>query len=261
MNILVCLKMVSRATYTDMLCADDASDDRLSGGAIEINPADAYALETALKLKDRYGAYVTVLSMSPMLAEPMLRRALAMGADEAVLVCDRIFAGSDTIATAKTLSAALKALPRQDMIFCGSKAIDSETGHIGAQLAALNELRYMGDVLAVNELRGGRLCVKHAGKHGAEEYSLVLPAVFSIINGTGMIRSPTIFGLRSSAKREIRIMTGDTLHLTAEQAGKNASGTETVRIDRLSFAHRHGAYTDDVHDGAAGLAEMLECAK
>ena len=68
MNILVCLKMVSRATYTDMLCSDDASDDRLSGGAIEINPADAYALETALKLKDRYGAYVTVLSMSPMLA-------------------------------------------------------------------------------------------------------------------------------------------------------------------------------------------------
>ena len=196
-----------------------------------------------------------------MLAVPMLRSALAMGADEAVLVCDRIFAGSDTIATAKTLSAALKALPRQDMIFCGSKAIDSETGHIGAQLAALNELRYMGDVLAVNELRDGRLCVKHAGKHGAEEYSLVLPAVFSIINGTGMIRSPTIFGLRSSAKREIRIMTGDTLHLTAEQAGKNASGTETVRIDRLSFAHRHGAYTDDVHDGAARLAEMLECAK
>ena len=139
MNILVCLKMVSRATYTDMLCSDDASDDRLSGGAIGINPADAYALETALKLKDRYGAYVTVLSMSPMLAEPMLRSALAMGADEAVLVCDRIFAGSDTIATAKTLSAALKALPRQDMIFCGSKAIDSETGHIGAQLAALND--------------------------------------------------------------------------------------------------------------------------
>lgn len=93
MNILVCLKMVSRATYTDMLCSDDASDDRLSGGAIEINPADAYALETALKLKDRYGAYVTVLSMSPMLAEPMLRSALAMAADEAVLVCDRIFAG------------------------------------------------------------------------------------------------------------------------------------------------------------------------
>lgn len=145
-----------------------------------------------------------------MLAEPMLRSALAMGADEAVLVCDRIFAGSDTIATAKTLSAALKALPRQDMIFCGSKAIDSETGHIGAQLAALNELRYMGDVLAVNELRDGRLCVKHAGKHGAEEYSLVLPAVFSIINGYR--NDPQPHHLRLAQQRKARDTDHDRRH-------------------------------------------------
>lgn len=261
MNILVCLKMVSRTTYTDALNPEDASGDRLSTGTIEINPADLYALETALRMKDRYGAYVTVLTMSPMSAEPILRNALAMGSDEAVLVCDRIFAGSDTLATAKTLSTAIRALPPQDMIFCGSKAIDSETGHIGAQLAALNELAYMSNVLAVSGVEEGAVGIRRAGKCGMEEYSLMLPAVLSVINGTDMIRSPTILGIRRGAKAPIRLMTGETLHLTEADSGKNASGTETIMVENLRFAHRHGAYSASAEEGILRLTEMLESVK
>ena len=125
MNILVCLKMVSQARFTDSL--NDTGADRLSGGQLVINPADAYALELALRLKDKKSdTFITVLTMAPQYAEHILRTALAMGADRAVHICDGAFAGSDTIMTALTISRAIEHIGPQDIILCGKKAIDSE---------------------------------------------------------------------------------------------------------------------------------------
>ena len=93
MNILVCVKIVSQATFSDSL---SDSNDRLSGGKLGINPADAYALELALRIKDKdKGTMVTVLTMAPPYVEKSLRDALAAGADEAVMICDSRAAGSD----------------------------------------------------------------------------------------------------------------------------------------------------------------------
>ena len=256
MNILVCLKMVSRSSYTDSFDTD-APAERLSGGVYDVNPADEYALETALRIKDRYGACVTVLSMSPASAEPMLRKALAMGADQAVLICDRLFAGSDTVATSYVLAAALERLPMQDIVFCGNKAIDSETGHIGPQLAAIRGIPCLSNVVSVEDYRGGELYVKRSGGKGISRYAVKLPAVFTLVNGTGMVRSPTILGLRRSAKAEICRLTGADLGYTPLNAGPKASGTETVRVETMSFAHRLGVIESGEEAGAEKLFDIL----
>lgn len=102
MNIIVCLKIVSQATFSDSLTDND---DRLSGGRLSINPADRYALELALRIKDNDpGTMVTVVTMAPAYAESSLRDAIAAGADRAVIVCDSALAGSDTLITANILA-------------------------------------------------------------------------------------------------------------------------------------------------------------
>ena len=121
MRILVCAKLVSEPLYTDSL--QEQSTSRLSTGKLIMNPADAYGLELALRLRDtRPGSKLTILTLAPRSAENMLHTALAMGADEAVHVCDSCFAGSDTLATAVVLAAAVRAIDFQGLIVCGQKS-------------------------------------------------------------------------------------------------------------------------------------------
>ena len=148
MQIAVLLKLVSQSTFMDSLAEN--VKDRLASGQLVINPADEYALELALRLRDRCnGSKVTVVTMSPACAEQVLYETLAMGADEAVHICDSAFAASDTLVTARILASALKKLPPQDMILCGQRSIDSETGHIGAQLAVYLEKPVITNTLSV----------------------------------------------------------------------------------------------------------------
>ena len=155
MNILVCLKIVSQATFTDSLTDND---DRLSGGKLGINPADAYALELALRIKDNAPeTMVTVVTMAPSYAENALRDAIAAGADRAVLICDSALAGSDTLVTANILAAAINRLGGFDLVLCGRKAIDSET--------MLHKRRRFGRIRRCRS--GSALCLQRNG-YGAQ---------------------------------------------------------------------------------------------
>ena len=249
MNILLCLKPVSRLSFTDVFSADEPAG-RASGGQTELNPADAYALELALRMKDRDPAcHVTVISMAPPTAEPLMREALAMGADEAVLVSDPLFAGADTLATSRILAAAVRTLPFQDLILCGKKAIDAETGHIGPQLACLlgldcwsNILRFSGDGLI------------RAESEGETRYPLPVPALLTVINGAVPPRAPTIAGLRAARTRPIRRLDSGTIPPAD-------SGTETLSVTEQVFAHRHGTAEHDPEKGLDYLYERIMACK
>ena len=102
-----------------------------------INPDDKNALEEALVLKERFGGKVTVVSMGPPQAEEALREAYAMGADDCILLCDRAFAGADTLATSYTLATAVKNIGKFDIVVCGRQAIDGDTAQIGPQVAEI----------------------------------------------------------------------------------------------------------------------------
>lgn len=132
MNIIVCIKQVPDTTEVKL---DPVTGTLIRDGVPSIiNPDDKSGLEAALKLKDEHDAHVTVLTMGPPQADVALREALAMGADEAILLTDRAFAGADTLATSTTLAAAIRKLD-YDLIIAGRQAIDGDTAQVGPQIA------------------------------------------------------------------------------------------------------------------------------
>ena len=132
MKIIVCIKQVPN---TNEIKIDPVTNTLKRDGVPSIiNPDDKTAVEAALQLKEKYGATVTVITMGPGQAEKALREALAMGADEAFLITDRAFAGSDTLATSTIIAAAIKKLGA-DVVFCGRQAIDGDTAQVGPQIA------------------------------------------------------------------------------------------------------------------------------
>lgn len=132
MNIVVCLKQVPDTTAVRI---DPKTGTLVREGVPSIiNPEDKNALEESLVLKDKYGAKVTVISMGPPQAKNALKEALSMGADEAILITDRAFAGADTLATSKALAGALKKID-YDIVFAGRQAIDGDTAQVGPEIA------------------------------------------------------------------------------------------------------------------------------
>ena len=254
MNITVLLKIVSKTHFTDAL---DAPKERLSSGQLAINPADAYALENALRIKDRDpGTVVTVLTMSPPVAEFYLRHALAMGADHAVHICDGSLAGSDTLATAKCLAAAVRLLPPQDLILCGQKAIDSETGHIGPELSVLLDMPCVTNVLLF-EPDGNGLKVQRLQETGLVNLECPAGAVLSVCRGVAMIREPGILDIRQAAKKGIEVLTGDRLGLDPESVGLKGSPTRVIRTRPIGHSGRDGWKSSDASEGAGMIAELL----
>lgn len=254
MNILVCLKIVSQATFSDSI---NDNDDRLSGGKLGINPADAYALELALRTKDKTPeTMVTVVTMAPAYAEGILRDAIAAGADRAVLVCDSSAAGSDTLVTAKILAKTAEKLGGFDLILCGAKAIDSETGHIGPQLAQRLNTAFAPGVTAFSA-EDGRVSIRCTLDGVSAEYAGAIPAILSVVNGTEMVRRPTIMGLRRSKNAVIETLCLADLGIEPGDAGLIGSPTRTAAVETMSFKKGKKCVCTDPKVGAQTLLSIL----
>ncbi len=254
MNILVCIKLIAQAQFTDVI---GDSEERLAGGQLGINPADMYALELALRVKESVGnAIVTAVAMAPDCAEPSLREALAMGADRAVLINDARLAGSDTLATARVLAAAVDVIGKQDLIMCGKKAIDSETGHIGPQLSVLLSMPLATNVVSFS-CDGTDIRFMRAGDCGMSEYSGRLPAVITVCNGVDMIRRPTIAGFRRARDEKVVRLTADDLHIDPATVGAEGSLTRMADIIDVSFRRGKNAVARDPDEGADGIMSLV----
>lgn len=177
MNIVVCLKQVPD---TNEVKIDPKTGTLIREGVPSIiNPDDKNALEEALRLKDNNGAHVTVISMGPPQAEKALREALAMGADEAILVSDRAFAGADTLATSHALAATLRKLD-YDVVFAGRQAIDGDTAQVGPEIAEHLNLAQITYVEKVDVIKGG-LKVRRAWEDGYEDIEVKTPVLLTAI--------------------------------------------------------------------------------
>ena len=184
MKIIVCIKQVPD---TNEVRIDQDKGTLIREGVPSIiNPEDKNGLEAAVKLKEKFGGEVIVISMGPPQAEVALKEALAMGADEAILLSDRAFAGSDTWATAYTISQAIKEIGDYDLIFCGRQAIDGDTAQVGPQIAEnldFNQLTYVSEI----EIEDKNVKVRRALENGYSELKTKLPVlvtVIEIINNT-----------------------------------------------------------------------------
>ncbi len=182
LTILVFAKQVpDTKNITGKAMKDDGTVNRAALPAI-FNPEDLNALELALTLKDRYAAKVVVGTMGPPGAANILRHALYMGADEAILITDRKFAGADTLATSYTLACAARKYGKFDLVICGRQAIDGDTAQVGPQLAEKLDLPQLTYVQEVQQLGDGKLRARCQIDGGYEIIEAPLPCLMTVVD-------------------------------------------------------------------------------
>lgn len=230
MHIIVPIKQVPETSNVKM---DPVTGTMIRDGVESIvNPLDLYAIEAANLLKEQHGGTVTVLSMGPSAAEKALREALAMGCDDAVLVSDRAFAGADTWSTAYVLSQAIRAMGGYDLILCGERATDGDTGQVGPNIAAALDVplaTYVSRIESV-DAAAGKLTVWRMTEHGYEQLAMPLPALLTVVKEISFPRLPTLRGKQRARAAVIRVLTASNLAVDQDKIGLNGSPTRVIRI-------------------------------
>ena len=252
MNILVLMKAVPAISGVE--------DDSAPATAEKIlNPADNTALEEALRLKDRLGASVTVMTMGVAACEALLRQQLARGCDRAVLITDAAFAGADTLSTARTLARAVTHTGPYDLILCGRRSTDGETGQIGPELAAMLALPCAANCTQL-QTEPDSVRVRCLCDGGEETLLLPLPAVLTVQNGVNSPRLASLSGLFRAKRAEITVLRRAELGLPAELCGQKGSATIVKRSMRRVFEKRQAARFDDTQlsDASAQLTAWME---
>jgi electron transfer flavoprotein beta subunit len=228
MNIVVCIKQVPGTTKVKI----DPQTNTLVRVGIEniVNPFDTYALEEGVRLKERYGGKVTAISMGPPQAEAALREAIAVGADEAVLLSDNAFAGADTLATSYTLARAIDKLGQPDLIICGRQTIDGDTGQVGPELAEMLGLPFVAYVSKIEDIDSGYMRVQRMIEEGHEVIELPLPAVLTVVKEINTPRLPSLRGLARSKTALIPIWNAQSLGVDKDMVGLSGSATRVIKI-------------------------------
>ena len=235
MNIVVCIKQVPD-TKGGVKFNPDGTLDRASMLAI-MNPDDKAGLEAALRIKDETGAKVTVVTMGLPKADDMLREALAMGADEAVLVTDRRLGGADTWATSSTVAAAVKKLD-YDLIITGRQAIDGDTAQVGPQIAehlALPVISYAEDI----KVEGNSVIVKRQYEDRYHEVKAQMPCLITALSELNEPRYMTPGGIFDAYDKEVTVWGRDDL-TDLDDANIGLAGSPT-KIAKASDKVRKGA--------------------
>jgi electron transfer flavoprotein beta subunit len=230
MRILVPIKQVPETSGVRM---DPETGTMIRDGVEAIvNPLDLYAIEAALQLKESCGAEVTTLTMGPPRAAQALREAIAMGCDGGVLLSDRAFAGADTWATSYVLAAAVGKMGGFDVILCGERATDGDTGQVGPGIAAFLDLpvaTYVGRIESADE---NQLRVQRLVEGGHEILEVDLPAVLTVVKEIATPRLPTLRGKQRARATEIPTWGAGNLDVEADKLGLSGSPTRVVRIFR-----------------------------
>ncbi len=232
MNIIVCIKQVPNVA--EVRINPDTGTLIREGVPSIINPQDKNAIEEAIRLRDKHGGKITIISMGPPQADDALREALAMGADEAILLTDRLFAGADTQATSYTLACAINKLREFDLIICGSEASDGMTAQVGPQLAEFLHLPQITYARKV-EIEEGALKVERKIEDGYEEVETRLPALITVIRETNEPRIAPIDRVMRAFEKDIPLWGASNLDIDKQRIGLKGSPTRIRKATGVVF--------------------------
>ena len=225
MNIVVCLKQVPDTTAVKI---DPKTGTLIRDGVPSIiNPEDKHALEAALTIKDNNGGKVTVLSMGPPQAQNALREALCMGADEAILLTDRVLGGADTLATSKSLAGVIKKLD-YDIVFAGRQAIDGDTAQVGPEIAEhlnIPQVTYVQDV----KVEGDSLIVNRALEDGHQIVEVKTPCLLTAIETLNEPRYMNVGNIFATSDNDIKVMSADDIDVDKSELGLKGSPTKVKK--------------------------------
>ncbi len=228
MNIVVCIKQVPGTTDIKI----DPKTNTLVREGVQsiINPFDCYAIEEGVRLREKHGGKVTVITMGPPQADAALREAISIGADDAILISDKAFAGSDTWATSYVISKAIQKIGAFDLIICGKQTLDGDTGQVGPGIAEMLKAPFIAYVSKIEEIGGGRMRVQRMIEEGHETIESSLPAVITVSKEINVPRLPSIRGTMKSKSAKIPVWTAKDIGAEADKAGLAGSPTRVVKI-------------------------------
>ena len=232
MNIAVCVKQVPDTA--DIKWTEHNTIQR-EGVESVINPFDSYALETALRLKDKDSAVkIAALTMGPLQAEEIIRKAISMGVDGGFVVSDRKFAGADTVATGRTLATAIKTkIENAEMVLCGQFATDGDTAQTGPTISTNLGYALVTYVKEIEKVENGYAIVKREVEDGVETLKVKLPAVLCMLKCDYEPRRPLINGFKLAQNAEIPFYSHEDIGIEPEKVGLKGSPTCVSKAFRL----------------------------
>jgi len=256
MQIAVCIKQVPGTTEVQI--NPDTGTLMREGVEGIINPFDLYALEEGIRLKEKYGGKVTVLSMGPPQVESSIREAISYGADEGVMISDLSFAGSDTLATSGTLAAALRFLGPFDIILMGRQAIDGDTGQVGPETAEHLGIPHVTEVKMIEGIEGNRITLRRMLEHGYLRLRGFLPILLTVVKEINTPRPASFKGKLRARKVSIKILQAADLSLSPEIVGLSGSPTRVVRVFTPPKPSGGKVFSGEPKEAVASLLRALE---
>jgi electron transfer flavoprotein beta subunit len=233
MHYVVCVKMVPDTTQVTI---DPVTNTLVREGVPFItNPFDNHAVEEALRLKEKYGGHITAISMGPPAADAVLKKAMALGVDEAILLSDRVFGGADTLATSLVLSEAIRKLDKQDpvdIVLCGKQTIDGDTAQVGPGIACrlkYSQLTLVDRVLEIHKEKR-LIIVRRALEEMHEIVESRMPVLMTVVREANVPRYPTVPGRLDAIEAKVPIWTNDVLKMDPNTIGLKGSPTQVRRI-------------------------------
>jgi len=253
LNVVVCGKVIPASTVTIEI---DPNTKRMmrKGVPHELDPAAASAVEEGLRLTEKHGGTVTLVTMGISDITIGIRNALAMGATSAVHILDDAVAGSDTLGTAKLLAAAIKK-QEFDLVICATESSDSYSGIVPGQIAyflGVPPLTFAKEIV----VDGGKITIKRQSESGYDTVEAALPALVACSSGINEPRYPQLKGIMAAKKKEIKVYTAADLGLAADQVGEKGAREKVLTIGRPAKRQAGKAVTDE-GEGGKQIADFL----
>jgi electron transfer flavoprotein beta subunit len=260
MHIVCCIKQVPDTTQVKI---DPVTNTLIRAGVESIcNPYDLVASEAAVKLVEKYGGKVTIITMGIPQAESALRDCLALGAHEAVLLSDRALAGADTLATSYTLASAIAKINQTDpvhIVMCGKQAIDGDTAQTGPGIATrlgFSQLTYVSEIVSVDEAKK-LITVRREIEGGSQIIEASLPAMLTVELELAVPRYATLPGLIKAIRQEIKVWGAKEIGASPDSLGLKGSPT-SVRTIFAPPPRKGGPVFDSADGSEKAVNDMLE---
>ena len=259
MKILVPIKQVPQTSDVRM---DEETGTMIRSGVKSIvNPLDLYAIEEAIRLREVCGGEVTVISMGPRKAEEAIKEAIAMGCDNGLLLSDRRFAGADTRATSYVLAEAMRRLEPFDLVICGERATDGDTGQVGPGIASFLDLPVMTYVAGLS-VAEDVITVRRLVEGGYAIYQCPMPAVITVVKEISYPRLPTLRGKQRAKSMSVPLWGNAELALDEQQLGLRGSPTRVKKVFHPKVSRQGERFVvkneADVHRAADRIIDYLE---
>lgn len=228
MKVVICIKQVPDTAHVRI--NPETNTLMREGVPSIINPFDMYALEEGLRLKQQTGGTAIALSMGPPQAAEALRESISLGIDEAILLSDRAFAGSDTLATSYTLAKAIEKIGAVDLIICGKQAIDGDTAQVGPGIADKLDIPFISFVKKIEEVGSKKLRVQRMMDDGYDVVEASLPALITVVKEINIPRLPSLKGKIRAKNYQVAVWGARDLAIEKSRIGLEGSPTKVIKI-------------------------------